>query len=380
MVERQLEVSRSRARFSNIVQEEMSRSQRDYVLRQRCGTIREELGEAAEDDEIEQHPRRVARAELFRSREGREKTAESAERHAAAIGRIPGDAHVREWLRLAWRAGPRIASTFAGFGVARQRNHYGLELVKRRIVEFSRGAPAAPHKKGPILLFIGPPGVGKTSLGRSIARAMGRRYGRIALGGVRDEAEIRGHRRTYVGALPGRIIQAMKKAGSRNPVLVLDEVDKMGVDLRGDPAAALLEVLDPEQNDSFVDHYIDVPFDLSEVMFLATANYRGNIPEALRDRMETIDVPGYTRTEKRCIAQQFAPNSSRSTRSYDRSTCCGRERLLIDHTRRHGVRKLGGSSGDCRRPRWARRRPEVQGGPNRTLVEELIGTTARPAG
>ena len=382
MVERQLEVLRVKSQISNIVQEEMSRSQRDYVLRQQMRSIREELGEAAEDDEIEQLRERVARAELSPEAE------RAARKQLSRLSSMqPQSAEYQvtrtyvEWLAdLPWAR--RTPDRFDVRGVRRclDEDHYGLELVKRRIVEFSAVRQLRHDKKGPILLFIGPPGVGKTSLGRSIARAMGRRYGRIALGGVRDEAEIRGHRRTYVGALPGRIIQAMKKAGSRNPVLVLDEVDKMGVDLRGDPAAALLEVLDPEQNDSFVDHYIDVPYDLSEVMFLATANYRGNIPEALRDRMETIDVPGYTRNEKRCIAQQFlvpkqlkehALSAEQLSFLPDGIDC------IIDHyTREPGVRNLERELAAICRSAAVRlaEGQEVKGlCADHSLVEELLG-------
>jgi ATP-dependent Lon protease len=346
MVERQLEILKVKDRISSVVQSEMSKSQREYVLRQQAKTIREELGEGGDDDEIEALRERIARAELPKEAE---RAAKKQLGRLSSMQQQSAEYQVTrtyvEWLAdLPWNRTTPDRLDVKDVRRCLDEDHYGLERVKRRIVEFSAIRQLRRDKKGPILLFVGPPGVGKTSLGRSIARSMGRRYGRISLGGVRDEAEIRGHRRTYVGALPGRVIQALKKVGCRNPVLVLDEVDKMGVDLRGDPAAALLEVLDPEQNDSFVDHYIDLPFDLSEVMFLATANYGWQIPDALKDRMELIEVPGYTRTEKRAIAQQFLVPKQLKEHGLTTDQLAfeqdGIELLIESYTREAGVRNL----------------------------------------
>jgi ATP-dependent Lon protease len=346
MVERQLEVLKAKDRISSVVQTELSRSQREYALRQHMKSIREELGEGGDDDEVEQLRERIARAEL---------PAEAEKQARKQLSRLssmqPQSAEYQvtrtyvEWIAdLPWNRTTPDRIDVRDVQRCLDEDHFGLDRVKRRIVEYSAIRQLRRDKKGPILLFVGPPGVGKTSLGRSIARSMGRRYGRISLGGVRDEAEIRGHRRTYVGALPGRIIQAMKKVGCRNPVLVLDDVDKMGIDMRGDPAAALLEVLDPEQNTTFVDHYIDLPFDLSEVMFLATANYGWQIPDPLKDRMELIEVPGYTRTEKRSIAEQFLiPKQLKEHGLTTDQVTWEREsiELVIDsYTREAGVRNL----------------------------------------
>ncbi|HEY2409427.1 MAG TPA: endopeptidase La [Polyangiaceae bacterium] len=346
MVERQLEVLKVKDEISALVQTEMSRSQREYVLRQQMKNIREELGEAGEDDEVEQLRERIGRAEL---------PIEAEKAARKQLGRLSGmqqqSAEYQvtrsyvEWIAdLPWSRTTPDRVDVREVRRCLDEDHFGLERVKKRIVEYCAIRQLRRDKKGPILLFVGPPGVGKTSLGRSIARAMGRRYGRISLGGVRDEAEIRGHRRTYVGALPGRILQALKKVGCKNPVLVLDEVDKMGVDMRGDPAAALLEVLDPAQNDSFVDHYLDLPFDLSEVMFIATANYRGNIPEPLKDRLEIIEVPGYTRSEKRGIAQQFLVPKQIKEHGLTSDQIVfeqpGVELIIDSYTREAGVRGL----------------------------------------
>jgi len=346
MVGRQLEVLRVKKEISSMVQEEMGKSQREYILRQQMKNIREELGEAGEDDEIEELRERVRRAKVPSDVE---KVVKKQLSRMRAMAQQSAEYNVTrtyvEWIAdLPWSKTTVDRISVQEVRRCLDEDHMGLEKVKKRIVEYAAIRQLRADKKGPILLFIGPPGVGKTSLGRSIARAMGRQYERIALGGVRDEAEVRGHRRTYVGALPGRILQALKKAGTKNPVLVLDEVDKMGVDLRGDPAAALLEVLDPEQNATFQDHYLDMPFDVSQVMFLATANNRDTIPPALFDRMEVIEVPGYTRTDKLGIAREFLVPKQLSAHGLTDErlefTESGLATLVDHYTREAGVRGL----------------------------------------
>src|SRR5262245_36393105 len=307
MVGRQLEVLRVKKEISSMVQEEMGKSQREYILRQKMKAIKEELGEGGDDDEIEELRERLRRAKVPPDVE---KVVKKQLSRLRSMAQQSAEFNVTktylEWIAdLPWSKTTTDKLSVSDVRRCLDEDHLGLEKVKKRIVEYSAIRQLRTDKKGPILLFIGPPGVGKTSLGRSIARSMGRRYERIALGGVRDEAEVRGHRRTYVGALPGRILQALKKVGTKNPVLVLDEVDKLGVDMRGDPAAALLEVLDPEQNVTFQDHYIDCACDVSQLTFLATAHNYETIPPALLDRMEGIDVSGYTRSEKLSIAREF---------------------------------------------------------------------------
>ena len=299
---RELEILQLRSKIASEAQSEMDKAQRDYILRQQMRAIQKELGEdeSGEAAEAELLRERLEKAELP------DEVREEAERELKRLERLPPaapDYHViRTYLEFVLEL-PWLKSSEDKLDLAEARrildeDHYGLEDVKERILEFLAVIKLRPDTKSPILLFVGPPGVGKTSLGRSIARALGRQFERMSLGGVRDEAELRGHRRTYIGAMPGRIIQSIRRAGVNNPVLMLDEIDKLGNDYRGDPAAALLEILDPQQNNSFRDHYLDLPFDLSRVFFIATANQLGPIPAPLRDRMEIIRSGRLQRSRK----------------------------------------------------------------------------------
>ncbi|HSB03678.1 MAG TPA: endopeptidase La [Thermodesulfobacteriota bacterium] len=290
------------------VKEDIDRTQREYYLREQLKAIKKELGELDDHSaEIKELKERIKKAKMPPD------ALSAAEKELDRLAKIPPASAeytvartYLDWLvELPWSETTGDNLDIHNAQKTLDEDHYDLEKVKKRILEYLAVRKLKADMKGPILCFVGPPGVGKTSLGKSIARTMGRKFIRISLGGVRDEAEIRGHRRTYVGALPGRIIQGIKKAGSNNPVFMLDEVDKIGMDFRGDPSSALLEVLDPEQNYSFSDHYIDVPFDLSKVMFITTANILDTIPPALRDRMEVLELPGYSEDQKMMIAKEF---------------------------------------------------------------------------
>ncbi len=307
LLTRQLEILKMRERINSQIKEEMGKNQREYVLRQQLKAIKEELGEDDGDQgDLDGIEERIAKASLPQEAE------QVAKKQLKRLRNMQvGSAEytvVRtylDWiLDLPWHTQTPDNMDISAVRKVLDEDHYGLEKVKKRILEYLAVRKLKKDKKGPILCLIGPPGVGKTSLGRSIGRALGRKFVRISLGGVHDEAAIRGHRRTYVGALPGQIIQGMKKGATINPVFMMDEVDKIGHDFRGDPAAALLEVLDPEQNNTFADHYLEIPYDLSNVMFVATANIADPIPAPLRDRMEILEIPGYTRREKLAIARR----------------------------------------------------------------------------
>lgn len=308
LINRELQVLELGQKIQSQVKQDMDKSQREFYLRQQLKAIKEELGEKDEKTvEVEDYRARIEEKGLP------EEAKKEAERELERLARMhPSSAEFTvastylDWMTaLPWNDSTEDKLDIKDAQAVLDEDHYDLEKVKKRIIEYLAVRKLKPDSKGPILCFVGPPGTGKTSLGRSIARALGRKFVRLSLGGVRDEAEIRGHRRTYVGALPGRIIQGIRRAETNNPVFMLDEIDKVGADFRGDPSSALLEVLDPEQNFSFSDHYLDVAFDLSKVMFITTANILDTIPPALRDRMEVLTLSGYTEDEKVKIAQRY---------------------------------------------------------------------------
>ena len=346
---KELEVLELRNKIQEQVQEQVSQSQREYLLREQMKAIQKELGESddgqAEIDELRKKVEESgmpaeARKECDRELKRLQKMTPASAEYMVARTYL-------EWMTsLPWAksSGAEEIDISKGREIL-DEDHYDLEKVKERILDYLAVKKLKPGMKGPILCFVGPPGVGKTSLGKSIARALGRKFVRISLGGMHDEAEIRGHRRTYIGALPGQIIQGIRRAETNDPVCMLDEVDKLGRDFRGDPSSALMEVLDPEQNATFRDHYLDVPFDLSKVLFIATANWMDPIPDALRDRMEIIELPGYTAEEKLHIARKYlipkqAAEHGIKAGEQIEFTDAGLQEIIHSYTREAGVRNL----------------------------------------
>ncbi|MDY6906768.1 MAG: endopeptidase La [Chloroflexota bacterium] len=357
LINRELDILELGSKIQSQMKEDIDKSQREFYLREQLKAIQRELGEVDERTvELNELKEGLAKAQLPPEAQ------KEAERELDRLAKMPAAAAeytvsrtYLDWLiNLPWAVSTEDCLDIDKAQEVLDTDHYDLDKVKERILEYLAVRKLNPEMKGPILCFVGPPGTGKTSVGHSIARALGRKFVRLSLGGIRDEAEIRGHRRTYVGALPGRIIQSIRRAESNNPVFMLDEVDKIGADFRGDPAAALLEVLDPEQNHAFSDHYLDVPFDLSHVMFITTANIVDPIPPALKDRMEIIELPGYTELEKLHIAQKYLiPRQlhenglAAQNVQFSDDTVLG---IIRDYTREAGVRNLEREIGSvCRK-------------------------------
>ena len=382
LLNKELEVSTVQAKIQSDAKEEMSRSQREYFLREQIQALRRELGD--EDDysqEIEELARQLRKKRMpkYAKKEARKQLKRLEMMHPDASEANIIRTYIDWFLDLPWKQSSEDVLDLAQAAKVLDEDHHGLEEIKNRILEFLAVRKLNPDTKGPIICFAGPPGVGKTSLGQAIARAMGRKFYRLSLGGMRDEAEIRGHRRTYIGAMPGRILQGLKQVGTNNPVFMLDEIDKVGDDYRGDPSSALLEVLDPEQNATFSDHYMNLPFDLSKVMFITTANRVDTIPGPLHDRMEVIELSGYTLEEKMAIARKYLLprqiEASGIRPSQIRMEDQILRRVVREYTHEAGVRNLERALGKvCRK--IARRVAEGGKGPysvSGAMLEKYLG-------
>ena len=355
-ITRELQLIRLGSQIQDEVTATLEKNQREYYLREQLKAIKRELGEDQEGAEIKELRERVEKLDAP------DKVKETAENELERLARMSPNAadynvarNYIDWLLdLPWNVSSKDTLDINKANEILERDHYGLNDVKQRILEYLAVKKLKPEGRGSILCFIGPPGVGKTSIGKSIAAAMGREFVRMSLGGLRDEAEVRGHRRTYIGALPGRIIQNIKRAGTNNPVFMLDEIDKLGTDFRGDPSSAMLEVLDPEQNFAFQDNYLELDFDLSKVMFITTANYLETIPPPLRDRMEMINLPGYVTPEKVQIARRYlVPRQIEQNglmAKHVAFTDKALEKIVVNYTREAGVRTLERTIGKvCRK-------------------------------
>ncbi len=381
---KEVEVASMQAKIQSMAKEGMDKAQREYFLREQLKAIRRELGDkGGEGEEMEELRKSLNALGLPK------KVKKEADKQLSRLESMHPDSSEATILRtyidwiidLPWKKTSKDRLDIKEAAKILHEDHYNLEKVKERILEYLSVRKLNPSMKGPILCFVGPPGVGKTSLGKSIARSLGRKFVRMSLGGMRDEAEIRGHRRTYIGAMPGRIIQSMKDAGTINPVIMLDEIDKLGNDFRGDPSSALLEVLDPEQNNSFTDHYLNVPYDLSKVMFICTANMLDTIPSALLDRMEVIRIPGYTEQEKTIIARRYLLTRQIKENGLDGDTLIISDSVLAEiirgYTREAGLRNLEREIGSiCRK--YARRVAEGKQGPFRVTTSALIKLLGQP--
>ncbi len=381
---KEVEVANMQNKIQTMAKEGMDKAQRDFYLREQIKAIKRELGdEGGEDEEMEELRKGLLKSGMPKDvmKEANKQLRRLESMHAESSEATVIRTYLDWMIELPWKKISRDRLDIKKAETILNEDHYDLEKVKERILEYLSVRKLNPKMKGPILCFAGPPGVGKTSLGRSIARSLGRKFHRMSLGGMRDEAEIRGHRRTYIGAMPGRIIQAIKQCGTRNPVIMLDEIDKLGNDFRGDPSSALLEVLDPEQNFSFTDYYLNVPFDLSKVMFICTANMLDSIPGPLRDRMEIIRIPGYTEQEKTVITRRYILPRQTEENGLKEGELIISDKLVgkvvREYTREAGLRNIEREIGTLSR-KMARKKAEGEKGPFKVTAKNLYKLLGPP--